>query len=108
VAHDDQVGIIAHHHDGVLERLSFGGAAGGRIREADDAPTQPVDSSLETEARAGRGLEEEGGADPSFQQITVGILFESGCGLQYAQDILPTVIADIYQAFGTHGDIFIL
>ena len=31
VAHDDEIGIIAEHHDGIFQRLPLGGAAGSCI-----------------------------------------------------------------------------
>ena len=86
VPHDDQVDIVAHHHDGVFQRLALRRAGGAGVGEADDSSAQSVDGSLETEAGAGRWLEEERGHDFAFQNLLVGISLESTCGLEQVQN----------------------
>jgi hypothetical protein len=106
VTHDDKIGIIADHHDGILQRLPLGGTTGSRIREAYDTPSEPVDRSFETQAGAGGRLKEKRGTYFSLQQVTIGLLFKSGRTFKDTENILPAVIINIYQTFGLHGSVY--
>ena len=57
VAHHDDVGIVAHHLDGILQRLALRRAGSLGVAEADDACAQAVGRRLEAEACARRGFE---------------------------------------------------
>ena len=76
VAHGDDVGVVAHHQNGVLQRFALGGAGCLGIREADDTGAKAIGSCLETELGTSRWFEEKGRYDLSLQQLPVGMLFK--------------------------------
>lgn len=78
VAHHDDVGVVADHLDGVLQRLALRGGGAGRITKTNDACTQAIARRFEAEAGAGRGLKEQGGYDFALEKVEVGVLFEEG------------------------------
>ena len=59
--HDDEVHVIGHHLDGILEALSLPDAGVGRVRKAYDAGSQTVGRSLETQSGPCGRLEEDAG-----------------------------------------------
>ena len=52
VAHDNHVGIVAHHHDGVFQRFAFGRAGHLGVSKSDDTGTEAVGSRFKREAGA--------------------------------------------------------
>ena len=47
MAHDDDIAVVADHHDGVLQRFSFGAGSDFGVSKSDDACSQTVGCSLE-------------------------------------------------------------
>ena len=91
VPHDDEVGIVAYHHDGVLQALALGGTGVGGVGKSDDPAAQAVDGGLETQAGAGGWFEKQGGYDFSLQKVPVGLLFEEPGHLQEVKQLLARV-----------------
>lgn len=52
MAHNNQVDIIGHHLDGILESLALGGGGVGCIAEPDDTSAKTIDGGLEAKTRA--------------------------------------------------------
>ena len=67
VAHDDDVGIVGNHRDGVLQRLALCAAGNLGIGKSDDPGPKAVGSRLEAQACAGGRFEEEGGDHTSLE-----------------------------------------
>ena len=79
MTHDDEVGIVAHHDDGVFQRLTLRLAAGGGIAESDDASAQAVHGCLETQSRTSRGFKKQRPHHFSFKDSLVGVLLKLFC-----------------------------
>lgn len=89
VANDDDVGILVHRLDRILQRLPFGHGGGLRRGEAHDAPAQPVHSRFKGKAGPGAGLKEERRQDVAIQEI-------QGRGSLQAS---PECIGDVHNPF---------
>ena len=59
VAHDDDVCIVRHHHDCVLQGLTFCAAGHFGVGKTDDAGAEAVGGRLERQTGARGGLKEE-------------------------------------------------
>lgn len=94
VAHDDDVGIVAHHEDGVLERLAFGRARGLGIGEADDTGTETVGGRLERQLCTCGGFEEEGSDHFALEKLTVGMTLKLFCHLQKVEQLILVEIGN--------------
>ena len=66
VAHDDDVGIVRYHHNGILQRFALGTARDFRVGKTDNACSQAVGSRFETQAGACAGFKEERGDDTTL------------------------------------------
>ena len=73
MAHYDDVGVIAYHHDGVFQGFALGNRGICRIVEADQTAAQPQHSSLEGHLGTGRRFIEQGCHD--FVVASTGIHF---------------------------------
>ena len=102
VAHDNQVGIVAHHHDGVFERLALRLAAGLGVAEANHAAAQAVDSRLKAEPGAGGRLKEERGHDLAVENLLVGIFLKLGRTLEQVHNLVLAQIGNRNQTFSFH------
>jgi hypothetical protein len=100
--YNDEIDIIAHHHDSVLERFALRRTTGCGITKTYDATSQTIDSCLETEACAGRGLKKQCGDDLAFQYATIGILFKTLCFLEQVHDFFFAEIIDRYKTLSFH------
>ena len=77
MAHYDEVGIVAHHLDSVLQSLSFRCGSGGGVGEPYDSSAETVDGCLKAEARAGGRLEKESRHYFAVKDFSVGIGLEA-------------------------------
>jgi len=102
MAHDDCVGIIAHHGYGIFEGLTLCGTGGRGIRETDYPTAKPVYSCFETQAGTGRGFEEERGTYFAFEKPPIGVFIKFPCQIEYSENIFFGVICYGYKAFFTH------
>ena len=82
VPHHDDVGIIAHHHDGVFQRFPLRRAGDFRVGKPNNFGTQPVGCRFKAQARAGRRLEEKRGYYFFVQQMPVRFFLEFSCHFQ--------------------------
>ena len=80
VAHGDNIGIVAHHEDGILERLTLGGAGCLGIREADDTSAKAIGCCLETQLSASGRLEEKVATTFPFNNSLLGC-FSNSCAI---------------------------
>ena len=76
VAHHDEVHVVRHHLDGILERLPLCGGGGGGVGEAYYAGAEAVCGRLEAEARAGGRLEEQGSHHLAVEDVAVRVCLE--------------------------------
>ena len=60
VSHDDNICIVAHHHDRVFKCFPFGRAGSFGVRESDYSCTETVGSCFKTQAGTGRRFKEQG------------------------------------------------
>ena len=102
VAHGDNIGIVAHHEDGILERFALGGAGSLGIREADDTGTEAVGCGLETELCTSRRLEEKGRNDLSLQQLPVRMLFKLLRHFEEVHDFLLREVCNCHKIMFFH------
>ena len=108
VAHGNDVGIVAHHEDGVLERLALRRAGGLGIGETDDARTKSVGCGLEAELGTGGGFEEKSCHDLSFQQFPVGMLFKLLRHLQQVHEFFLGEVGNRYKVMSFHSWVLIV
>ena len=94
VAHDDDVGIVGHHQDGIFQRLALGAAGNLRVGKADDARPQAVGGCFKRKSGAGAGFKEEGGDDLALEQFTVGMPLKLFCHLNHVEDLLACEIGN--------------
>ena len=92
VAHGNDISIVAHHKDGVLECLALGGAGSLGVREAYDTSAKAVGCGLETKLSASRRLEEKGCDNLSLQQLPVRMLFKL---LRHFQEIHQLLLGKV-------------
>jgi hypothetical protein len=71
--HNDYVGIVGNHFNGVSEGFSFGGTGCGRIGKTDYASSEPVDGSFETETGAGGWFKKQSRGYFALQNVLIGI-----------------------------------
>ena len=96
VAHDDEVDIVAHHDDGVFQRLPFGRTGRRGIGKSDDAAAQSVHGCFKTQSRACRRLKKQGGDDLAVENMAVGVLLkEFGC-FEHFQNFFFGIIGNRY------------
>ena len=100
VAHDDDVGIVGHHHNGVLQRLALGAAGHLRVGKADDTGSEAIGGGLKAEAGAGAGLEKERGHYLALQQFTVGMALKLAGHLYHVENLFASEVGDGYEVHG--------
>ena len=59
VAHGNHVGIVAHHQDGVLQRLALGSAGHFGVGKTDDTGAQTVGCRLKAQTCTGGWFKEK-------------------------------------------------
>ena len=96
MAHDDDVGIVGHHLDCVLERLTFRGARCFRVGETDNPGPQSISGSLEAEPGSGGGFEEKCRHNFSFKNFPVRMSLHFAC---HVEQVLYFLVA-----VGRYGD----
>ena len=94
VTHHNQVGIVAHHHDGVLERFTFAAAGGVGVGEADDASAKAVDSGFKTQSGAGRRFEKQRRHHFPGEDVAIRVRFEMACFLNQFKDFVLGEVVD--------------
>ena len=67
VAHDDDVGIVGHHRNGILQRLALGATGNLWVGKPDDTGTQTVGGCLERQTGTSGGFKEQGGNHLALQ-----------------------------------------
>ena len=72
MAHHNDIGVIAHHHNGVFERLALRGTGHLGVGKADDFRAEAVGCRFKGEAGARGGFKKESGYDTSVQKFAVG------------------------------------
>ena len=102
MAHDNQVGVIAYHQNGVFQGFPLGHAAVRCIREADDPSSELVGCALETETGSGGGFKEQGGNDFVGQNPLAGILCEFFRHIQQVQLLFLAEVGNRDQVFILH------
>ena len=97
VAHGNDVGIVAHHENGVFERLTFRHAWGFSITEAYNLGSQPVGSCLKTETCACWGFKKEGCYYFSFEKFSVGMFLKFCCHLNKVHNLVLVQVGDCHK-----------
>ena len=82
MAHDDEVNIVAHHLDGVLQGLPFRRGRCGRVGEAYYTASKAIDRRFKTKPRAGGGFKKERRHHLPVKELVIGMLFKITCGLK--------------------------
>ena len=94
MTHNDKIDIVAYHQDGIFQSFAFGGTGRGSIGETDHTAAQAVHCSLETQACASGGFEEQGRRHFPFQQLTVRICFKLPGVIQNTKNVLFGTLID--------------
>ena len=102
VAHDNDVGIVGHHHDGILQRFALSAAGHLGVGKSYHLSAKAVGRRLEAETGAGAGLEEEGCHDATFQQTTVGMPLKLLSHTNEILNLLAGMMSYGYKASGFH------
>ena len=94
VAHDDDVGVVRHHEQRVLQRLALGAAGHFGVGKADDARTEAVGGRLEAEACARGRLEEKSGNHLALEELAVGVTLKLARHLYQVEDFLAREVGN--------------
>ena len=76
VPHDDDVGIVRHHHNRVLQGFSFRSARHFGVGKANHLRAEPISGCLEAKAGASARLEEQSGNYPSLEKAAIRVLLK--------------------------------
>ena len=86
VTHYDDVGIVAHHHDGIFQCLTLRRTGHLRISKPYYTCAKSVGRCFKTESGTGRWFKEKGSYYFTVEDFTVRILFEFFCHFQQIED----------------------
>ena len=102
MTHNDDVGIIRHHHNRVFECLPLRAARHFRIGKANDFRAKTIRRSLKAETGASAWLEEQCGNNSSLEKATIGMLLELLCHTDKILYLLSCMVSYGYKASTLH------
>ena len=106
VAHDDQVGVVGDHLDGVVQALALRRAAGTRIGEADHPTPKAIDSGLKAETRPGGRLKKKRRRHATLQEVTIGLTLEALRHIKDPKYLLLRELIDRIETVLIHSRVF--
>ena len=102
MTHHDNVGIIRHHHNRVLQGLALRAACHLWVGKANDFCAKTIGCSLEAETRASAWFEEQCGNYSSLEKTTVGVLLKLLCHTDQIFNLLARMVGNGYKASNLH------
>ena len=94
VTHDNNVGIVAHHHDGILQRFTLRRTCHLRVCKPYDTCAKPVCSSFKTQSGTRRRFKKQRSHNPSVKNLAVRIFFKKTSHLEEVHDFLLRMVCN--------------
>ena len=94
MSHDDDVSIVADHHDGVFECFSLGGTGDFWVCESDDSCAETVCSGFKGETCSCGWFKEECGNDFVRKDGSVRLAFKFLCLVEQVHDVFSREVCD--------------
>ena len=95
--HDNQIGIIAYHHDGVLQGFALGGTGHFRVGKPDDARSQTIRCRFKTQPCPRRRFKKQSSHDFTLQQLPVGMFLKLSGHSKQIHDLLFGMVCNSHQ-----------
>ena len=95
--HDNQIGIIAYHHDGVFQGFALGGTGHFRVGKPYDARSQTVSCRFKTQPCPRRRFKKQSSHDFTLQQLAVGMFPNSPAILSRYMIFFLGMVCNSYQ-----------